>query len=443
MLLAAGLVLLFANQLCAALFKNYITYPTGSWPEAVAIGDLNGDGRKDVAMTTSFYFNTNDNSLLIFFQNASGAFDNPVRYAAGASAYSVAIADFNGDGQNDIAVGKKTAGIRVFTQSPTGVFTNFTDYATSYANWICSADFNNDGRADLAGIGFSGSKAALFTQTTNGTLSFVTNYDAGYSGYNDIEAGDVNNDGLMDIVVMNGQSYAVPNVSVLLQTSNGFAPAIIYDLGANELTAGVGVGDVNGDDRNDIVVSYGGNRPASKIAIFQLASGGILTNRFDSYDVPQPIVVADMDLDGRADIVTLHGGWQALGVYRQNALGSLEPEQLFQPIPYASSYNPHGLAIGDVNSDGMPDAVIADYNNGLIVLTNALPAPPLMISRIQRKPDATVVLTAPFRGTNSSCVVEASESLTDWSPIGVMADPTWKDTNAPAVSKRFYRLLAQ
>src|SRR5262249_51154135 len=110
-------------------------------------------------------------------------------------------------------------------------------------------------------------------------------------------------------------------------------------------------------------------------------------------------------------------------------------------IPYASSYNPHGLAVGDINSDGMPDAVLADYNHGLIVLTNALPAPPLKISRIQKKPDASIVLlTAPFRGTNSLCVVEASESLTNWIPLGVMSESTWKDTNAPTASKRFYRL---
>jgi len=393
-------------------------------------------------MTTSSYADTNDDSLLIFFQNPSGGLNNPVRYAAGASAYSVAIADFNGDGRNDVAVGKRTDGIRVFIQDLGGGFTNFTDYATSYAHWICSADFDNDGRADLAGIGWSDSKVALFTQTTNGTLSFVTNYDASYSGRNDIEAGDVDNDGLMDIVVMSGQTYADPNVSVLLQTSNGFAPAVVYDLGGRVVTRGVRIGDVNGDDRNDIVVSYDGAL-ASKIAVFQLTSSGVITNTYDTYDLPQPIVVADMDLDGRADIVTLHSGGQALGVYWQNAAGSLEQEQLFQPLPYASIYNPHGLAVGDINSDGMPDVVIADYNNGLIVLTNALPAPPLMVSRIQRKPDSSVVLTAPFRGTNGSCVVEASESLTNWTPIGVMSDRTWKDTNAPAASKRFYRLVAQ
>jgi hypothetical protein len=177
---------------------------------------------------------------------------------------------------------------------------------------------------------------------------------------------------------------------------------MIYDLGGSELTAGMGIGDVNGDERNDIVVSYGGNRPASKIAIFQLAADGsaTVTNRFDSYDIPQPIVVSDVDLDGRADIVTLHGGWQTLGVYLQNANGTLTTEQKFQPIPLVSRYSAHGLAIGDINNDGMPDAVIADSNNGLIVLTNGLPHPKVTISKIRMKPEGRIVLTAPYRGTN-------------------------------------------
>jgi hypothetical protein len=435
-------VFLLATQLRAALFQGYTTNATGSYPEAVGIGDLNGDGRKDVAMCTSFFGNTNDNSVLIFFQNASHQFDPPIRYAAGASAYSVVIADLNGDGRNDIAVGKNSAGIRVFTQDSNGGFTNFTDYATSYADFICTGDFNNDGLADLAGVGFSDSKVALFLQT-NGALVLATNYDVSYSGRNDIAAADVNNDGLTDIVVMNGQTYATPNVSVLLQTSNGFSAPVIYDLGGNELTAGVGVGDINGDDLNDIVVSYGGNRPASKIGIFQLTSTGVITNRFDSYDVPQPIVVADVDLDGRADIVTLHGGWQTLGVYFQNTNGTLSTEQLFQPIPYASSYNPQGLAIGDINSDGMPDAVIADYNHGLVVLTNCLPHPKLAISKLRKMPNGSMVLTAPYRGTNNVCVVEGSDSLTGWAPIGMMTGYTWTDTNATTIPTRFYRLRMQ
>lgn len=86
-----------------------------------------------------------------------------------------------------------------------------------------------------------------------------------------------------------------------------------------------------------------------------------------SYDIPEPVEVKDVTGDGLSDIVVLHGGWNSMGVYVQTADGSLSPEQLF-PIPYASSYNVQGLALGDINNDGLPDAAIADYNYGLVVL---------------------------------------------------------------------------
>ena len=121
---------LFTSQLHAALFQSYTAYATGSHPESVAIGDLNGDGRKDVAMCTSSTGNTNDNSVLIFFQNVSNQFNAPVRYAAGASAYSVVIANFNGDRRIDFAVGKDRR-LRLLKGLTSG-FTNFTDYPTSY-----------------------------------------------------------------------------------------------------------------------------------------------------------------------------------------------------------------------------------------------------------------------------------------------------------------------
>lgn len=432
-----------AHRADAVSFAGYVNILTGSWPEAVAIADLNGDGRKDIVLSTSAYSNTNDNSILIFYQNVLGGLNAPVRYAAGGAATSVAIADFNGDGLKDIAVAKNGAGIRVFWQDQQGSFSNYLDLATANANWICTGDFNHDGRSDIAGIGWSSSQVDVFTQS-NGTLSLSGSYPASYSGYNDLKAADVNGDGLDDIVVMNGQLYATPNVSVLLQTNVGFSPAVICDLGGNELTAGVGIGDINSDGRNDIIVCYGGNRPASNLAWFNQTSAGtfIKGGPLASYDIPEGITVADLDLDGRPDVVTLHGGWNEAGVYMQNSSGSLNSELLFT-LPYASHYNHHGLAVGDINGDGMPDIVLADYNHGLVILYNTSPPPPFRISQIKYKPGKPTVITGPYPGPHGSCLVQASSDLVNWVTLGTMLDPTWTDNTAATAPKRFYRLQAQ
>ena len=422
-------------------FSNYVAYPTGSWPEAVAIADLNGDGRNDVVMSTSTYANTNDNSILVFFQNGSGGLNPPIVYSIGANGNSIAIADFNGDGWKDIAVGKRGAGIRVFWNDGSGGFTNFTDYTTGNSYWICAGDFNNDGRSDLAGIGWNSGQVDVFTQGVGG-LVYSAQYPATYGGYNDLKAGDVNGDGRTDIVVMSGQLYADPNVSVLLQTNGGFAPAIPYFIGGNQLSAGVGIGNVTGGSTNNLIVCYGGNRPLSMLSVLNQTGGAIsVGGTYPSYDIPQGIAVADLDMDGRLDAVTLHGGWQEAGVYLQNSSGAFDSERLFA-LPYASSYNPHGLAVGDVNGDGRPDIVLADYNHGLVVLYNSSAPPPLRISQIKINPLGQALLTLPYLGPHGSNIIEASDALKNWTPMATNSEFTWTDTGASSARNRFYRVRA-
>jgi uncharacterized repeat protein (TIGR02543 family) len=131
----------------------------------------------------------------------------------------------------------------------------------------------------------------------------------------------------------------------------------------------VAIGDLNGDSRNDLVVTNGGNWPASYIGVFLQNEAGLLNTVvvYGSYDIPEPAVIGDVSGDGRPDTIVAHGGWDALGVYVQNVDGTLLAEELYG-LPYASHYNPHGLAVADINSDGKNDVVIADYNNGLVKL---------------------------------------------------------------------------
>ena len=84
-------------------------------------------------------------------------------------------------------------------------------------------------------------------------------------------------------------------------------------------------------------------------------------------DIPTAVVAADMDADGRTDVLVAHAGWNRLGVYRQFPSHDFATEEVYS-VPYGNQYDPQGLAVGDINSDGRPDAVLADFNNGLVVL---------------------------------------------------------------------------
>lgn len=380
---AAAAVLLGAGVAGAAgtLFQPYQAFEVGSWPEAVAVGDVTGDGRADVVLTTDYYFDAaNDYRVWVFAQTSGGSLAAPVSYPTGSTAApsSVAVGDLTGDGRADVVVGLDGTGVQVYRQSETGTLETPTLNPTPNGDLVSLGHFDANGRLDVAAVGWGTNTVSVFLNDGGGRLFAPTQYPAQHAGYEDLEVGDVTGDGRDDLVVMSGQSYAVPNVSVLAQQGLGFAPAAEYRVGTNVNTQGIGVGDVTGDGRADVVASYGGNSPNARIAVFRQNAGGTLDAPVPhtSYDIPEPVAVADVDLDGRSDVVALHGGWNRVGVYLQQPAGALAAEDLYA-IPYASHYSPHGLAVADVSGDGGPDLVLADYNHGLVVLYgNAVPPPP-------------------------------------------------------------------
>jgi hypothetical protein len=367
----------------SGLFEPYVAYPTGSWPEAAAIGDVTGDRLSDVLLVTSYYFDPDsDYKLFVYRQQADGTLADPVKYTTGGTypmpPRTVAVGDVNGDGRNDVVVGNGGAAVGVFYQNVSGTLDPVVLHSTIDSQCVRIADLDSDGRLDVVGAGWATGTVTVFRQQADGLLAAPLVYPAPHSGYDDLEVGDLDHDARADVAVMSGQLYATPNVSVLYQQPGGTLGGLVSRfVGVNQLSHGLGVGDVTADGRNDVVLSYGGNQPDSRLAVFAQAVDGTLPTTptpLPSYDIPEPVEVADLSVDRRADVLVAHGGFQQLGVYVQGAGGVLGAETL-DPIPYASHYNPHGLAVGDVDNDGLPDVAIADYNNGLVVLRHA-PAPP-------------------------------------------------------------------
>jgi hypothetical protein len=344
----------------SGLFHPYIAIATGSSPEAVAIGDVTGDGKNDVVMVTGYYFSSNDFKLFLFAQNSTGALSPAATFTtsgAHGGRYSVAIGDINNDGKNEVAVGSSDGTIEIFLQDGLGGLVSNAIYTTVNANHIKIGDFNHDGRLDVVGVGFG--TIDVFLQNVSGTLGPPVTYDVDPVGWDDLEVGDVNNDGLIDIIVMNGSGLN-QKTGVLTQKADGtFNPAVYYSTPA---AISIGVGDVNGDGLNDVVVTDGG-----MCVLSQNAMGTFNPEVcYASYNSWEAIEVADVNQDSRKDVILIHYGWMALGVYLQANDGSLLPEELYS-IPYGVN-NLHSLAIGDINNDGLNDIVTVDRGKGLIIL---------------------------------------------------------------------------
>jgi FG-GAP-like repeat len=366
------------NASSAERFEPYVAYATGSFAEAVAVGDVTGDGLNDIALVTSFALDQeNDFKLFVFRQLPDGTLAPPIKLATRGSSESVTIGDVNGDARNDVIVGNFATAIGVFYQNASGGLEPVVLHPTPDSRRVRVADLNDDGRFDVVGLGAGTNTVSVLPQQAGGTLASPVVYSVPNSAFEDLEVGDLDHDGLTDVVVLNGFEFAAPQVSVLYQLATGTLGRLASRLmGANHL-GGIGVGDVSADGRSDIVVSYGGNLPTSNVALFLQSPDGTLgttASTIPSFNIPQPVELADIDGDRLDDVLVAHGGWAALGVYQQLPGGGLGPEAQYL-LPYASLYNPHGLAVGDINHDGLPDVVIADYNHGLVVLRHVPMAP--------------------------------------------------------------------
>src|SRR4051812_8017743 len=445
-------VLASAGHTSAAstLFAPFQSIALGSDTKAVAIGDVTGDGRADV-VATSAQGSYADYRVYVVASLPDGTLGAPVSYPTPGTGTnrieSVAIGDITDDGRADVIVGAAGLGVLVYPQLTTGLLGAPTVVPTPHTLRVAVGDLDSAAGIDLAAVGWGDDLVSVFLKDGQGALGGATTYPARHSGYDDLEIGDVSGDGRDDIVVMSGQIYATPNVSVMPQLAGGgFGAAAEYRVGDQINSNGIGVGDVTGDGRSDVVAAYGGNQPQSRLAVFAQTSVGLLASpvSYPVYDIPTAVEVADLDKDGRGDVVTLHSAWLRAGVSLGRADGTLAPEDLYA-LPYGS-YDPHGLAVGDFTGDGWLDLAIADSNNGLVILRSlgsAPPPPPTPTPVITPKPTPVATPTPTPVATPTPTLPSAPRNLTT-SPnlaagVGLAwAEPTTQGTGG-VTGYRIYR----
>lgn len=345
--------------------------PDGPHGEAVAIGDVNGDGRNDVVLTVAYEAQTQTQyQAYVYFQTPDGSLAQPQKYGyhIGAGASGLALADLNHDGRMEIIVGHQT-GISILQWHPLSI--KMPMRATHvYSSWLTDAhdvvvvDVDRDGALDVVGKGSHTSNATVFFGDGRGGVMRQARMLTLGSGPNDLEAGDFNGDGFVDVAIV-AASNSFPVYVYHNDGSDDFAAPVVADPspGYDENSRALGRGDFNTDGRDDLIAS----RDDSTLSLFLQNDAGVLQAPiFVQTAWPNALVGHDLDLDGREDLVVLQGaGW--LGIRLQEATGTFADEDVVGPAPYATWYNTQGLAAGDINGDSCTDVVTANPSHGLVV----------------------------------------------------------------------------
>ena len=376
--------------------------------------DVNTDGYPDIVTA-----NNGGNGLqnLSAFLNAhNGLFGTRTDYNAGAFTASAAVADVNGDGKPDIiGANNSDRTLSLLTNNGTGGFTNYrTISLTGSPTWVTATDVNADGWADL--IVVESSTTVILTNNHSG--GFIQS--ASLSGGGKIAVADVNGDGRPDLIAAN---IGGGNLWVYTNATKGlFALASSPAVSSPSIVVAV---DVNGDSRIDLIASGTGN---SVVVLTNSATGVFIpscTNYIGSAgDSIASIAAGDLNADGRPDYVCADFSASAEVVMTNGGAACF-----FLASTIAVASPPVSVLVADLNKDGTNDIVSANNLNNssptISVLTNYAAVPS------NGFPVAIPALTI----TNYNTISQLTQIGIQWGPVtNLVLTSNYATTNSLTVT---------
>ena len=284
-------------------------FTLGTKPMSVAVGDFNADGNPDLAIANG------DGTVTVLLGNGAGGFTaapgSPA--AAGSGPSSVAVGDFNGDGKPDLAIADYSGNnVTVLLGDGTGRFTAAPSSpfpAGSQPNSVAVGDFNGDGKPDLAIANYNSNNVTVLLG--NGTGGFTaapgSPFPAGVQPYS-VAVGDLNGDGKPDLAIAN---VASGDVTVLLGSgTGGFTAASGSPFAVGSFPESVVVADFNADGKLDLAVAGVGLYESTGMNVTVLLGDG--TGGFKAVqggpaatgNSPTALATADFNEDGRLGILS-------------------------------------------------------------------------------------------------------------------------------------------
>ncbi len=350
-------------------FVADIDFATGSRPWRVSMGDLDGDGKLDLAVR-----NIGDNTVSIFLNTSikgtisASSFGAKVDFITGNNPNDIVMGDLDGDGKpelvvsnyddNTVSVFRNTSTMGAITASS---FEAKVDFVTGIGpSGIAIGDLDGDGKPELAVANYSNNTVSIFRNSSTpgtiaaGSLAARIDLTTGLSPY-DIAIGDLNGDGKLDLVVTNNSRTTI---SVLRNSSptgtiteGSFQPKVDFATGSRPYACGIAISDLDGDGKPDLAVSnYWDNR----VSVFNnISTPGAITEDsfaakvdFETANNPLDVAIGDLDGDGRPDLaVTTQAG-------RVSILRNLACLRPTKPTLLVNASNPSAPVLTSSSTNG-------------------------------------------------------------------------------------------
>ena len=292
----------------------------------------------------------------------------------GDNKLDLVVVNYNNGTGNTVSVSRYTGGSGSPSLAPKQDFTLGALQTGSYN--IAAGDLNGDGKIDLVTANNASNNISILQNATTAPGPIIASsfgasqaYAVG-TGPTSVAIADLDGDGMLDLIVANQGGN---NISVLLNTTVSsaisFAAAQNFTLGTGTAPYGVVAADIDSDGKLDLITANSGTNNVSVLRNITSGPGAITAGSFAtpvSFSVgagtaPYSVAVGDLNSDGKLDIVSVNNSGNSVSVLRNTTAGTTVSFGAFQSIAVGAF--PVGLALGDINSDGMLDIMASDYGS--------------------------------------------------------------------------------
>jgi hypothetical protein len=345
-------------------FSSYRSSPSGTgYAFNLVVGDLTGNGIQDVVVP-DFY-----GDFTVLMGNGNGTLKSPQTYGSVGNLRNAAIADVNGDGKPDLILAH-SAGVGVMLGNGDGTFQSEHLVSGIPASFVAVADLNGDGRPDIVSSYFNGSGFTVLLGNGDGSFKALSTVTDPYVT-DGLVVANLTSDNIPDLV---GYNRLGNEVGVYVGNGDGtFKRSQTFSTGFGSFPNGITVADIAGDGKPDIIVGnsginrYGQDAYEPGVGIFVANGDGTFQNE-QTFFAPaiSGVTAADFTGDGKLDLAVSgsHFAGNIVSVVQGNGDGTFSPNQSNNK----TDVNSEGVVVADMDGDGRPDLVVpADWYSGNFV----------------------------------------------------------------------------